>query len=169
MRTKIVVLLLLVVAGLWYYFRPEHVEPNTPAISLKSDETAKVIVDNGRLVIVDKDKHTVIDNPRRTDVVIKKDGSVVIKNRKFGFICEPGVGLAIMPQPGATLDIQWCYFKSLGVVSGLGYEFGRPAKLGLKAYIGVSYDLPLKFTRNTAIYVGVTHRKDVIAGLRVRF
>jgi hypothetical protein len=163
-------LLLVAMAVGWYYLKDSiESEPTPIKLQLGKGETAKVLIEGKKVIVVDKNNTRTVTDSRRTTVTVKEDGKVIVKVKKSGFVLEPGIGLAMMPGPGATLDLQCGYVKRIGFIGGLGYEFGKPAKLGLKAYLSISYDLPFTFTQNTGIFVGVTHRKDFIAGLRVRF
>jgi len=111
------------------------------------------------------------------------DGSVKVRARNKGFGFEPGYGVFIVNgRPRVGLDIQWAYWKRLGLSSGAGVG-GRKTKevtdgtgeakrsdLQWNVYpLALNYNLPFRWTPNTNLFLGYLLQKQATAGVTVKW
>jgi len=144
---------------------PSHTKP----LVLLPDESLHVSVSRDYLIVATPSRQDFIRQPRHTEISVKKDGTVTVKSRKAGFTVEPAIGVAVANRPLITLDLQLAYWQRVGFIVGTGYAVGDRPRSAFKPYVGLSYDLPFRFTRNTGLFIGVTTSKEPLIGLRVRF
>ncbi len=112
-----------------------------------------------------------------------EDGSVKVVARNKGFGIEPGYTVFISnSRPRVGFDIQWAYWKRLGLSSGLGIG-GRKTKevtngkgearkddLQWNGYpIAFNYNLPFRWTPNTNIFMGYLMQRQATAGISVKW
>lgn len=139
---------------------------------LTKDEKSAVIVDGaGNVTKIDRDGNkTVTDTThgvRDVRVSIGKDNKLKVTLRSKGFIFEPGIGVVETSSPRVVLDVQYYFFHQWGVNGGLSFSSGHNDKLRL--YLGGSYTLPWKMFSNTSVLVTYDTKKEIGAGIRIKF
>lgn len=166
------------------YRRQQAAEQFITAPVLKENETQKIIVDTSRRrvqvvrrVPVGKGRDEkggttqavkVTEGARKVVVTEHTDGTVQVTAVNKGFIAEPGLALYYSDRARIGLDVQVAYWKQWGVVLGAGLNLGDEPRT-IRGHIAVTRALPLDFLSNTSAFVGVDHKKEVVAGLRLRF
>ncbi len=155
--------------------------PRTPTKDerLKDDEDTKVIVDvSGDVSQVrrkkgkdGKDEQVVHRDTgaRDTQIILKKDGTLEVRQRTKGFIFEPGIGIGFDGDALLVVDTQFFFMRNLGLTAGLGVPLDSIRANKLRLHVAGSYRLPFKAFRNTSAYVGYSTKKEFQFGVRVRF
>ncbi len=147
--------------------KPDQFQPViTP---LKADESLRVNVKRDQIKIIRRNMPDINTSTRNVEISVKEDGRVVVKERKWGFTFEPGIGFVICDRAGFAMNVQVLYVRQWGLDLGCAYLPGRPVAEAFKPYGAISYALPFRYTRNTSLFMGVTVQKDPIVGIKVRF
>jgi len=141
-----------------------------PALELKKDEKAKVVIDTRSHVVkysVRKSSGVIesrtITEARHATVVVKEDGEVVVTAKRWGFCLEPGLALAFDQGPRPAGDLRYFYFGNWGANVGLYHrDF-------LRLYFAGSYELGKVHLFNTSLWAGINLQKDITFGFRVGF
>lgn len=165
---------LVAYGGLELYQRRQRHETTITAPVLKETEKSKTIVDTSRrevTTVTRKGGQQVVkvkEGVRKIVVTETNNGTIQVEAINKGFCLEPGVALYFSDSPRLGLDAQLAYYKRWGVLAGVGVNLGDEPRT-VRAHIAVSYALPLNLFSNTSAFVGVDHKGDVAAGLRLRF
>ena len=144
---------------------------NTPTIesvtkTLKPDDAAKVVVKSNTVITVRRRKDGKVKGEAHyvppegsTEITVKKDGTVdtVVRNRGLTF--SPGIGGAYSDRGVLVVDAKLAFWGQYSLLSGVGAS-RRPF-----VYAAVGYHI----YRNTSVFIGVNHRQEPLAGLRVGF
>lgn len=173
MRKFIVGAGLLLVVGLGlFYFRPDDVSPD--AVTLKPDEVQKVTITPHQIVNTRKDKLTgEIKVDRKPNyghgvvTVIKKDGTVTVKAKEFGFF-ENDFGLSTdFRRIGVATELM--YWRRLSWLGGSHFINLKSGKPELHLFTAVGYRLPISKMNNVSLYTGIDTERKVIFGAYLRF
>lgn len=112
----------------------------------------------------------------RTAVLTElSDGTVDVYAPTWGFVFEPGLNAFIADsRPHLGLDLQWFYWRRLGLSSGVGLgnktSEVRDRTLSINGYpFALNYNLPFRWTPNTNIFMGATLNKEATGGMSVKF
>lgn len=136
-----------------------------PAYQLKPEEKAKIIVDtdNRRVTVVSPNKIQTFEGVRQATITEKKDGSVQLAAKEYGWCIEPGIGVMVSDHVGVAADVQFAYWKMLGATIGARLW---PAP---SPFVAVSYNLAGIHLPNTSVYVGDDlMRRYLCVGIRAR-
>lgn len=101
--------------------------------------------------------------PNRAVITLNKDGSVSVKNQKFGLMYEPGLGFGYGDGFRIVPNIKLLYFYRLGLNTGVSMLLSKqpdPRLLIALSYAAIG---------NTSIFLGVDNRHSVTGGVSVRF
>lgn len=153
------------------------------APKLADSDQAKVLIDHNKVTVVKRNPNGTTDVstkfvPDRGEVVFKKDGTVEIQVKQFGWIAEPGIGLLVSSEGAAlSLDCQVMYWRRMGLNVGTGVRLGIDAHTanevirdGLRPFVAASYRLPWNIVSNTSAMVGYAPiHKQIVVGVRVKF
>jgi hypothetical protein len=166
-----------------YERRVQKLEVVTAPV-LKDNEEKKIIIDTNTRTVQVVERRNARDNKsgqshstevvkttkgvRKVVVTETNDGAIQTRLVNKGLSFEPGVALYCSDKMRVGLDFQVTYFGAWGVLLGAGVAIGDEPRT-IRAHVAVSRSLPLRFMGNTQVFVGVDQRKDVVAGLRVRF
>lgn len=141
-------------------------DPTIPAqYQLKPEEKAKVIVDtnNRRMTVVSPNKIQTYTGVRHATIIEKKDGTVEVVAKQYGFCFEPGVGVMVSDHVGVALDVQLGYWKDAGL------NIGARLWPAPSPFVSLSYSLSGLHLTNTSVYAGADIlRRYPCFGIRVR-
>lgn len=182
-KLKLFGVVIAVIAGALLLARCNRERVPSYAPTLTDTDQAKVLIDHNKVTVVKRNPNGTTDVstkfvPDRGEIVFKKDGSVEIHVKEFGWIAEPGIGLFVSSEGAAlSLDCQVMYWRRMGLNVGSGIRVGIQARNanevmrdGLRPFVAVSYRLPWNIVSNTSTYVGYAPiNKLVVLGLRVKF
>jgi hypothetical protein len=182
-KLKLFGLVVAVIAGALLLRQCNREKVPSYAPILAADDQAKVLIDHNKITVVKRNPNGTTDVstkfvPDRGEVIFKKDGSVEIHVKQFGWIAEPGMGYILSAEGSAlALDCQVMYWRRMGLNAGVGMRLGVKAitanelmRDGLRPYLAISYRLPWNIVSNTSTMVGYAPlNKLVVVGLRVKF
>jgi hypothetical protein len=95
------------------------------------------------------------------------EGNLHVYAPKSGAICEGGLLAGYRGDfPVLGIDGQLLYYKAWGL--NVGVNALVRGRMLPRAYVGVSYALPIEALSNTSVLVGIDTSKEVVLGLRVR-
>lgn len=137
-------------------------------VSLSPTEQEKFMVTQNHVTTIKRDSkgQTQISTeyvPNRAVITMNKDGSVSVKNQKFGLTCEPGLGLGYGAGLRIVPNIKVLYFYRLGLNTGVSFLLSKqpdPRLMLALSYAAVS---------NTSVFLGLDHKQAVIGGISVKF
>lgn len=179
MKTRAIILLVGMIILLVGLNRCNREVPNLSNVSLADNESSKVLVKDRKVTVIHRNK----DGTTRTETkYVPSDVSIItdsrgvthVKVKQIGFMFEPGLTLATYDGSfGAGPSIKFAYYKRMGICAG-NITVMKGGKLNLdnvvNPYVGISYDLPFRFSTNTSVLVGYGFMdKQPLVGLRVRF
>jgi len=187
-----VILVLILIVGYKYVENRWLKQEIRTSLTLKEGESRKAIINfrQKTLTTVRRDKEgketqTVqnFSGLRMAVLTELEDGSVNVYAPVWGFVFEPGyTAFVANSRPRLGIDIQWFYWRRLGLSSGFGlggrrYKDAvdgtgeaRRSDLQLAGYpIAFNYNLPFKWTPNTNLFVGGTHDKQFTTGVTVKW
>lgn len=181
--TTIILGLLVILALLWRYDRQQKREDVLTAPVLKENEKTKIIVDTNRKRVqvvtrpIGNDKGIkdagtqvvkVTEGARKVVITEHTDGTIQVVAGNKGLTFEPGLALYCSDKLRIGVDVQVTYWKQWGLLVGAGIAIGDEPRT-MRAHVAINRSLPLKYMGNTTVFVGMDHKKDLVAGLRVRF
>lgn len=144
--------------------------PNIPpsVASLSPTEQEKFMVTQNHVTTVKRDSKgqtQVVTEyvPNRAVITLNKDGSVSVKNQKFGLTCQPGLGFGYGTGFRIVPNIKVLYFYRLGLNTGVSFLLSKqpdPRIMLALSYAAVS---------NTSVFLGLDHKQAVIGGISVKF
>lgn len=157
-----------------YCGRPDPLLVGNPTVenvakSLKEDEKAKTVIGRSGIVSVSRDKNGSVKGKARylppegsVSVTVKNTGEVVVNVKSKGFTFRPGVGAATFGGDLApVVDVKFAYSGRLGLSTGTGLTKQTVAR----PYVALTYQIH----NNTALFLGCSVKKDIVAGLRLSF
>jgi hypothetical protein len=104
---------------------------------------------------------------RRAVITQDVEGNLHVYAPKSGAICEGGLLAGYRGDfPVLGIDGQLLYYKAWGL--NVGVNALVRGRMLPRAYVGVSYALPIEALSNTSVLVGIDTSKEVVLGLRVR-
>lgn len=189
--TTSVIAVILVVGSLGYLMRKDrNLRKEIVSEKLEAHEEAAVIIEptTGRITTIKKvnqlpgavrgrvqsggDVPVVvehIDGAREVRVSIGKEGQVKVTARYRGFCFEPGFGLLYSDQAESRyeLDAEVFFSRRHGAYIGLNAPIKDARRI--RAHLAYGYTLPFRKLSNTTVLVGMDSRKEVVAGVRVKF
>jgi len=146
-------------------YNPAKPETLPPDLIIRPDELERVAVDvtHATVTVATPKEVKTYTGVRRAVVAIKKDGTVVVTAKTFGFCFEPGLGVVFAPKPSLALDLRLIFWRRLGISLGSGvYPQVTP-------YVALTYDLAGVHMPNTNVFLGAGLGKQVVGGVCVRF
>lgn len=100
---------------------------------------------------------------REAVIEVDKDGKTIVFTRTKGFLFEPGLIVAIGDAPRLGVNFQFAYWRYWGANVGLT---GRlKGSTDPRIHVGVTYNV----YSNTNLFVGLDHKKQMMAGITVQF
>jgi hypothetical protein len=97
------------------------------------------------------------------DVKVNDKGEVQLDIKNKGFYFSPAIGVLVTSKLDAVIAAELGYWNRFELIAGVSAP--RWAAFG-----GIGYRLDqIKYLKNTSVYVAYTSRKEVGAGLMVRF
>lgn len=169
-----IVLLAAFIVNGYVKYRMRH-EDVIAAPVLKEDEKEKIIIDTGKKKVTrvrrdgTKQETDIKDGARKVVITDPKDGGdLKLEVMNKGFCFEPGLALYYSDTLRLGVDAQIAYYKNFGVLLGAGVSMGDEPRT-VRAHIGLSHALPLNFTDNTSVFVGIDNSKNVAGGIRIKF
>jgi hypothetical protein len=97
------------------------------------------------------------------DVKVNDKGEVTVDVKNKGFYFSPAIGVLMTSKLDAVVAAELGYWNRFELVAGVSAP--RWAAFG-----GIGYRLDqIRYLKNTSIYIAYTSRKEVGAGLMVRF
>lgn len=175
--------LIVVYIGSEYVQRKNLEQQIITAPILKETENQKIIVDTNKKKVtvvkrgpIGKGKDgksgtevtKVTEGARKVVITEDRDGTIRVVALNKGFCFEPGLALYYSDSARLGLDVQLAYYKRWGVLLGAGVNMGEEPRT-IRAHVAVNYALPLSFMDNTSMFLGMDHKKEVVAGARLRF
>lgn len=101
--------------------------------------------------------------PNRAVITLNKDGSVAVKNQKFGLTFQPGLALGYVDGPRAAIHAKTLYYDRLGL--NLGISGRLTGHVDPRMFIALSCVV----ISNTSVLLQYDHRKEVGGYFSVRF
>ena len=149
----------------------KHYTQNPPVAPVKTplptDDNEQIIIgDNGKVEVKTPTKDTTVGGTHGTTIDIKKDGTVKVTEKIFGFEHRIGFDGFISERMGLGLDLRYFYYKQFDAMAGIGY---MPQDQHLTGWLGLGYTPSTSWMSNTTVFVGYTVTKYAIAGVSVRF
>jgi len=170
---KLTVILLGIVGIILYpYYKLWKMKTYNEKVSLtlKDNEKRKIIIEDRTITNVEKDKIEVKSGARTTVITVKNDGSIDLYSPTIGFICEPGYATFYSNEKlWVGLDIQWFYWRRIGLLSGIGLRSENHDLKGKINVLSLSYTMPFKILSNTSMYIGLNDSTKFLAGIRVKW
>ena len=148
---------------------------------LEDNERRKAIINfrENTLILVERDgEHTEVKltpGLREAEIVQDLDGSVRVIAPTWGFVFEPGYTTFVSQgKPHVGLDIQWFYWRRLGLSSGGGVRGAtkqvKDRSLEFGAYpLALNYNLPFRWTPNTNLFLGMDDQIKPTFGATVKW
>lgn len=154
------------------FFKPEPVPMD--AVTLKPNEKQKITITPHQIINTREDKlsgkveSTIIPNyGHGTTTVIKKDGSVTVKAKEFGYL-ENDFGLSTDFR-NAGVATELVYWRRLSWLGGTHFINLRDGALKLHLFTAIGYRLPVSKLNNVSIYTGIDTDRKMIFGMYLRF
>lgn len=101
--------------------------------------------------------------PKRAVITVNKDGTVSVKNQKFGLMCEPGLGIGYGDGFRIAPNIKLVYVYRLGLNTGVSMLLSK--QLDPRLFVALSYVA----VGNTSVFLGLDHKQSIIGGVSVKF
>lgn len=101
--------------------------------------------------------------PKRAVITVNKDGTVSVKNQKFGLTCEPGLGLGYGAGFRIVPNIKLLYFSRLGLNTGVSLLLSK--RPDPRIFVALSYAV----VGNTSVFLGIDHKQEIVGGVSVKF
>lgn len=170
-------LVILIIIGLFKFFESKVLKENELAsVVLKATEKRKAIIDfrHHTLTTITKDKKNEIikfKSGLRTAVITEStDGTIAVYAPEAGLVFEPGLSAFYSNHyTHLGIDIQWAYWKRLGLSTGMGMTVLNDT-IDIDLYpIALNFNPPFNWTPNTNIFIGINADKDFVAGTSVKF
>lgn len=101
--------------------------------------------------------------PNRAVITLNKDGSVSVKNQKFGLTFQPGLAIGFVDGPRVAVHAKVLYWSRLGLNTGIS---GRlTGHVDPRIFVALSYAL----ISNTSVMLQLDNHKEIGGYLSVRF
>lgn len=137
---------------------------------LQADEKARFTLKDGDVIVQRKGEKTkVYPSVRRGTLTQMESGELEAKIKTKGFVVEPGLTIYAGDGLRLGLDVQYAYWKRWGLLAGITVPATKRSIHNIRAHAGVSYDIPNRFFRTSAVWGGVDTRGTPAIGLRTRF
>lgn len=173
MKTKIIFILavILLTIGLLRYCDRPVVSPTNPG-KLAPGEKERIEVRGKTVTVIRADRTIRTFAPAGAKVRVGDDGTVHVDVRKFGFVREPGLGVAWNDDKlKLVLDFKVAYYRRAGFHLGSAYD-PTSKKLAhiVKPLVMFSYTMPFDGFANTSVWVGSElFPQRMSGGLRLSF
>jgi len=169
---KITIPVLLAALAAVFLFTRSCEAPKETSFYVKPGHTSQLVVDFGKRAITESGESKAIHSPfsarssRRAVITVEhKEGGTTIKvtPKTAGFVFEPGIGLGYARNGAVLADVQWSYWRGVGIHCGAAYQWGPRSVLG---YAAVSAS-PFRALGNTSFLFGITTNSNFLFGVRV--
>jgi hypothetical protein len=145
--------------------------PSSPTTKpLPKNDTEQIVVKNNEVEVTTTKGTTVVNGSRGVTVDVKKDGTVQVTPKTYGFVLNPLIGFgANNTGMKGIVGAEIFYYKKLDLIGGLGADkyFNHTA-----AFIAAGYCPENKFFHNTTFWIGpmldVNGTRGLMVGLAVR-
>lgn len=146
---------------------------DTPSVpksvqTLAATEQEKFMVTQNHVTTVKRDAkgNTQIKTeyvPNRAVITMNKDGSVSVKNPKFGLTFQPGLALGYADGPRAAVHAKVLYLSRLGLNTGISGKLSSSPDP--RIFVALSYAL----ISNTSVMLQLDNKQAVGGYVSVRF
>lgn len=140
---------------------------------LKDNEKEKIVVDtqSKTVTVVSRDGNkqvvNITEGTRNAVITEDNQGHLSVWSPTHGFVFEPGISVFTSDRFRVGGDVQWYYWRSYGVLTGVGVNLN--GKKDFDEYIAVSYNLPFHVVSDISIFTGYSVHKNLVFGLRDKF
>lgn len=174
-KFKALVYLLVCVALVYLGYRVYRLlsrldTPKLPpsVVSLASTEQEKFMVTQNHVTTIKRNLmgHTEVKTeyvPNRAVITLNKDGSISVKNDKFGFTFQPGLGFGYVDDFRVAVHSKVFYFGRLGLNTGISGKLTRSPDP--RVFAALSYAL----ISNTSVMVQYDNKRQIGVYVSVRF
>lgn len=134
-------------------------------VPLSQDEILQVQVKDNFIHVRTKDEviSEYVPSHGKADVKVNDKGEVTVEVKNKGFYFSPAIGFLMTSKLDAVVAAELGYWNRFELIAGVSAP--RWAAFG-----GVGYRLDqIRYLKNTSVYVAYTSRKEIGAGLMVRF
>lgn len=166
-----IVLVALTLFGYYVYrllsrFDTPKLPPSVMSLALTEQE--KFMVTQNHVTTIKRDAKGATEVkteyvPNRAVITVNKDGSVSVKNQKFGLTFQPGLAIGYVDGPRVAAHAKWLYWSRLGLNTGISGKLSSSPDP--RVFVALSYAL----ISNTSVMVQYDNKQAIGGYLSVRF